>query len=160
MASVCDDGNGRKRILVVLPDGSRKAIRLGKATAKQPDDFKVKLQSLITAATAGGGIDDDVARWLAERPDDIHAKLAAFGLCKPRAKTAAALGAFIDGYTASRADVKTSTGTVYARCRRLLVLYFMADKLIRDITPGDADAWRLWLVGHKLAENTSGGRLA
>lgn len=41
MASVIADPNGRKRILFVASDGSRKAIRLGKATAKQADAFKV-----------------------------------------------------------------------------------------------------------------------
>ena len=29
-----------------------------------------------------------------------------------------------------------------------------ADKPLRDITPGDADSWRVWLMGQSLAENT------
>lgn len=36
-----------------------------------------------------------------------------------------------------------------------LVEYMGADKLLRDITPGDADEWRRWLSGtKKLGENT------
>lgn len=34
MASMSNDGNGLRRVLFVRPDGRRKAVRLGKATAE------------------------------------------------------------------------------------------------------------------------------
>ena len=44
MASLCKDPNGRKRILFVTGDGSRKAIRLGKTSIKQAESFKIKME--------------------------------------------------------------------------------------------------------------------
>lgn len=41
----------------------RKAIRLGKATAKQAAAFKVKPEQLV-AANITGSMDDETARWL------------------------------------------------------------------------------------------------
>ena len=37
MASISDDPNGRRRILFVAPDGSRKTIRLGKIDRKSAE---------------------------------------------------------------------------------------------------------------------------
>jgi hypothetical protein len=63
MASIVDDPKGRKRILFVAGDGSRKALRLGKATMKQAEAFKVKVEALIGGAIAGV-VDDEVSRWV------------------------------------------------------------------------------------------------
>jgi integrase len=51
--------------------------------------------------------------------------------------------------------VNGSTATVYGHTRRCLVEYLGADRPLQEITAGDADAWRLWLIEHeKLADNT------
>jgi integrase len=65
------------------------------------------------------------------------------------------LGPFLDAYIAARSDAKPSTKLVWGHTRRCLVEYIGAEKPLREITPGDADAWRLWLAEHeKLAQNT------
>ncbi|HDZ22407.1 MAG TPA: integrase [Phycisphaerae bacterium] len=69
-------------------------------------------------------------------------------------RLAVALQAFIDGYIASRTDVKPRTRLVYQHTRGNLIDHFGPDKAIRDITPGDADEWRLHLLRKGLAENT------
>ena len=43
MASIVSDPNGYRRILFVAADGSRKTIRLGKATAKQADALGLEI---------------------------------------------------------------------------------------------------------------------
>ncbi len=145
--------NGRKRILFVAGDGSRKTLRLGKATAKQAEAAKVKVEALVTAGITGS-MDDEVARWLADLPDAMHTRLAAVGLVK--ARQSVNLAAFIDGYIADRCDVKPATATVLGHTRRNLVEFFGPDKPLRDITPGEADQWRtVHLIGkEKLADNT------
>jgi site-specific recombinase XerD len=51
--------------------------------------------------------------------------------------------------------VKQSTATVFGHTQRCLVDYFGAQKALDEISPGDADQWRLWLAAHeKLADNT------
>ena len=51
--------------------------------------------------------------------------------------------------------MKPATAITYGNVRRCLVGYFGAEKELRDVKPGDADAFRLWLAtDEKLADNT------
>jgi integrase len=162
MASISRDKSGCKRILFVAGDGSRKTIRLGKCNVKQAETFKLKLEALVSARRMRSSIDNETSQWVAGLPDDIYAKLAAAGLVTARAATlSVTLGPFLAEYTESRCDVKPNTQLVYGRTRKHLLTFFGPDKLLGEITPGDADAWRLYLckcrgrqVGHDLAENT------
>ncbi len=157
MASVVRDPCGRKRILFVAGDGSRKVIRLGKTSQKQAEAFKIKLEALV-AATFSRSMDNQTAAWIAELPNDMHAKLAAVGLVTPRATMEAqsrlALRPFLAEYIQSRSDVKLNTRLSYGRGRKHLLAFFGPDKLLSEITPGDADAWRLYLLERGLSENT------
>src|SRR5687768_15912931 len=109
MASVVDDPNGRKRILFIGADGKRRAIRLGKATAKQADAFKVKVEQLVSASILGHSPDDETSRWVAGLNDVTHGRLAAVGLVKGRGRTHTTLEAFVDAYIADRTDAKART---------------------------------------------------
>src|SRR5436190_23677189 len=109
MATIGNDPNGFRRILFVAGDGSRKTIRLGKATMKQAEAFKVKVEALVGTGITGS-MDDETARWLAALPDATHARLAAVGLAKARQPVGATtLGPFIDSYIAGRTDIKPNT---------------------------------------------------
>jgi len=154
MASISRDPNGRKRVLFVASDGRRKTIRLGKTSLKQAAAFKLKLEALI-AGRFSRSIDNETARWIADLPDDIYGRLVSVGLVKARARTLSyTLADFLDEYKKSRIDVKASTQTVYQRTSGHLIKHFGADKPLNEITPADADAWRLYLVQCGLAENT------
>ncbi len=162
MASVGKDPGGKKRILFVAGDGKRKTLRLGKSSMTQASSLRAKVESLV-ASQLTGRIDDEVARWLGGLGDRAYAKLVAVGLVPARPSTASGskspatvetLAAFLDSYITSRRDVKVNTTLVYGRTRKHLVEHFGADKLLGDITPGDADEWRLHLVDYGLAPNT------
>ena len=84
MASIGKDKGGRKRILFVAEDGSRRTVRLGKCSLRQAEAFKVKVEALV-AARLTNNIDSETARWIADLSDDAHAKLTAVGLLEPRA---------------------------------------------------------------------------
>jgi len=152
MASISDDPNGRKRIQFVAGDGHRKTIRLGKATTKQAEAFKVKVEALIGAGITGS-MDNEVSRWLATLNDKIHARLAAVGLVKSRSRTAATLGTFLDELFAGMV-IKPNTLRNYTQARRLLEKRFGGNKALRDIAPMDADQFRTWLVGRRLSGAT------
>jgi len=156
MASIAKDPNGRKRILFVAGDGSRKTIRLGKTSIKQAESFKVRLETLV-AASFSRSMDNETARWIADLPDEMHSKLAAVGLLMPRAaasRSNLALGSFLNEYMQSRSDVKVNTQLSYGRGCKHLLDFFGPDKLLSEITLGDADAWRLYLLKRGLSENT------
>lgn len=153
MASIGNDPNGHRRILFVAGDGSRKTIRLGKVTMKQAEAFKVKAEALIGAGITGN-MDDETSRWLAAMDDRMHARLAAVGLVKTRAPSRVLLGTFIDEYLAQRTDLKPGTIVVMKQARRWLVKFLGETKPMADVTPGDADAYRAYLLGAKRAKAT------
>lgn len=157
MASIGKDDGGRRRILFVAPDGRRKTIRLGKCSQKQAETARVKVEGLI-AAQFNGSVGDEVSRWLATLPENMHKRLVAVGLAKPRGNapdaSALTLGRYLDDYRQSRVDVKSGTQITYGRTTHYLVAYFGADRLLSQINEGDADSWRLNLLGQGLAINT------
>src|SRR5262245_21786202 len=144
MASITDDPNGRKRIQFVAGDGSRKTIRLGKVDRKNAETFRLRVEKMIAVAIVGGVPDDETSEWIASRDDKMHARLAAVGLVKPRARTAATLKKFLDDYFGGL-NVKAGTATAYGHTRRCLLEFFGESKPLRDIEPPDADKWRQWL---------------
>ncbi|MEZ6050029.1 MAG: tyrosine-type recombinase/integrase, partial [Planctomycetaceae bacterium] len=52
----------------------------------------------------------------------------------------------MDGYIADRDDVKSSTSTIWRRTRAHLRAFFGADRLLRDVTAGDAKDFRRCLL--------------
>jgi len=78
--------------------------------------------------------------------------LAAVGLVGRRESQT--LGTFLSSYIDERSDVKPGTATVYGHTRRNLIGCFGEAKPLREITPGDADSWRLSLVKQGLSDNT------
>jgi integrase len=156
MASIGCDPNGRKRILFVAGNGSRKTIRLGKTTIKQAEAAKIKIEQLqLSASGLTGVVDDETARWLTGLDDGIYNKLADVGLVAKRPKVESVLlGAYLQRYADDRIDVKPGTQLMFKQTRGNLVDFFGLDKPLREITPGDADQWRLHLIKQGLADNT------
>ena len=151
MASISREKNGWRTIQFVGPDKKRRSIRLGKVSQRVAEAVKVKFERLNAAAIAGHAPDDETTRWLAGLEQVLADKLAK-GLMPRRENVA--LKAFLDEYIAGRHDVKPSTIDLYDRVRKNLVDYFGADKGLRDINEGDADAWRLYLIKLPLRDNT------
>lgn len=163
MASLANDPGGRRRILFHDRDGKRRTIRLGKLSKRDAETIRVRIEHLVAASIAGTAPEGETSRWLADIGDDLHGKLSAVGLAEEREKAAGeTLGAFLDSYFAERkATRKPNTLIVWGQTRRCLTDYFGERKPLRDITPGDADAFREHLrstpaaIGGKpLSENT------
>jgi integrase len=152
MASITKQANGRRLIQFTDPSGTRKSLRLGKVTQRAAEATKVRVENLISASLTGHALDDETARWVANLDVVMAEKLAAVGLIAQQETLR--LKPFLDAYIASRSDAKPGTHLVYGHARRNLVDFFGPDKPLRDITPGDADEWRLSLVKQKLSENT------
>jgi len=117
---------------------------------------KVKIERLVAASITGHALDNETANWLAERDSVMLDKLAAVGLVERRQDAEqSTLKAFMESYVAKRSDVKPGTAIVYGHTQRCLIEFFGADKPLREITLGEADDWRLFLLtDQKLAENT------
>jgi integrase len=84
MASIANDPNGRKRILFVAPDGSRKTVRLGKIDRKSAESICRHVEALVHAKIGGQPIPRETAVWLANIGAVLRDKLAAVGLVEPQ----------------------------------------------------------------------------
>ena len=154
MASLIHDNGRTWRIQFVDRDGNRRSVRLGKTTKADAEAVTRHVEALAAAHASRQAVPRQTALWVADLGDTLHGRLAAVGLVE--ARVSATLGAFIDNYTSQRTDVKPSTLLTYRRVRNHLVGYFGEGRDLRSITPGEADAWRLWLLGEQnLAENTA-----
>ena len=151
MASISSDSNGTRRIQFIGADGKRRAVRLGKASLKQAEALRVKMEHLVSAVALGQLPDPEIGRWLVGLDDVMHNRLAAVGLVAPRQLLN--LAAFLDGYIDGRSDLKESTKIALKQTRRDLVEFFGADKALQSISEGDADEWRQWL-SRRVSSNT------
>ena len=158
MASISSDRNGNRRIFFSLRNRKRKILYLGAVPMKTARTYKVHVEELVAAVLHGHAPDLDTSEWVGSRDDVMYGKMAALGLVQPREPVqaenqAATLDKFLDQYISGRTDVKPSTRCNLEQVRRNLVDYFGADRLLASITPGDADEFRVNLLG-KLGENT------
>jgi integrase len=157
VASISRDPGGTRRILFNGADGKRRAIRLGKINERSAQKVKVRVEALVTAQITGCPVDDETARWLAEREQTMLDKLTAAGLVAKR--VSATLGGFLDDFVAGRIDVKPATQEIWSQPVRNLKEFFGPDRALRSITAGDAEDFRLYLVGQELAPTTIHKRL-
>ncbi len=157
MASINKEPNGRRTIQFVGADGKRRSVRLGKVPQRTAESTKVRIEHLAIAAATGAPLEPETAEWVEEREPELLDKLAAVGLIPKR--QFAALGEFIDRYITSRVDVKPGTKEVWRQGKLGLVNFFGAEKSLRSITAGDADNYKMHMIGQGLAPMTVRKRL-
>src|SRR5207244_1308587 len=117
--------------------------RLGPVTLKQAQTWKAPVEDLIGASLTRGGMQDATAVWLADLPDESHAKLAAVGLVSPRDSTT--LGPWLEKYLAGRgADLKPRSRGKLGQTKAKLLAFFDAGTPLRSMTPDQAADWRQW----------------
>jgi len=162
MASITTEKKtGRRAILFVAADGSRPRIRLGKLTMKQAEAAKRFIEDLVACKVTGEAPKNTTAEWLSGLPDMIRRRIERTGLIEPRERRGCpTLSEWLREYVEGRRDVKDATATVYGHTRRNLLAFFGESKRLDEITPGDADSFRVFLASDEgLADNTVRRRL-
>ena len=152
MASISCASDGKTMIQFTGIDGRRRTIRIGRVSRRIAEFLKGKVESLLSAAIIGCSPDPEVVRWIASLGDVMLGKLAAVGLIPKR--RVVTLKDFINAYIRSRIDVKPGTREAYLHAYRNLIEYFGETKILREVTAGDVDEFRLLLIGKNLADNT------
>ena len=153
MASIIRQSGGRKVIQFAASDRKRRSLRLGKCSMRDALTVKGHVERFNAAIRTGNPLADDTIAWLEGVDALMIERLAAVGLIPKRQSVK--LGQFIDGYVTGRSDVEGSTAIVYGNVRRNLIEFFGENKLIREITTDDAEAWRINLITLEgLGENT------
>ena len=160
MASIVKRPRGQRWIQLVGSDGKRRTIRLGKVSQRMAESVKYRVEQLNAAKISGHAPDDDTARWVAGLPGELAAKLARAGLIPSRERpVTTTLQQFLEDYIAERKDVEPSTKLVWGHTKRNLLKFFGDKRDISDITPGEADQFKQWLIGQEYASTTIHKRL-
>ena len=160
MASIAKDKNGNRRILFVASDGRRPTIRLGKVSQRAAEAVKFRVEQLLAAKMTGHALEADTAGWVSKLDPTMADKLARVGLIpKPADKGQTELGLFLKEYLDGRADLKSATKVVRGQVVRDLNEHFGEKRDVRTILPGQADGFKQWLIGRKLAPTTIHKRL-
>lgn len=136
MASIIKQPGGRKAIQSKGPAGKRRTIRLGKLAQRTAESVKTHIEQLASAAITGQVPPDGTARWLTRLDSTMADKLAKVGLIPKRGTIR--LGKFLNEYFHKRTDVKASTKRLWGYAKRNLIEFFGPDRLITEITAGDA----------------------
>lgn len=156
MASVNKDSKGW-RIEFTLPGQRRKPLRLGKnISEKAAREIGRHIERIVESKKLGLPLAADSDAWVNGLPEKYRRKLMDLGLVANAGRRhSRSLGEFLDAYVQGRTDVKPGTLANIKVARRWLEKYFGNDRDMVTITPGDADAYRVWLCTNgKQAENT------
>ncbi|MDA0240237.1 MAG: phage integrase SAM-like domain-containing protein, partial [Proteobacteria bacterium] len=107
----------------------------------------LKIESLVTSVGNGVALEPDVAHWLTTIKAPLRKKLEAYGLIGESGEPSKemTLGQFLDSYINRRSDVKPGTLINWSHTRRNLLTFFGPDKLLTDITAGDASDFERFL---------------
>ena len=154
MATLFTEQSGSRRIQFQFA-GQRKSLRLGKVTQRQAESVRVKIEGLVAAKQSNLPMDGETSAWIGGISDELHERLAEFGLVKTKTPVAdRGIGAFIDKFNAGRPDSRPWTLTNMLQVRRWLVTFFGELKDIAEISSTDANEFRLFMIKSGLAEAT------
>lgn len=146
MASIGNDPEGRRRILFVAPEGSRKTIRLGKCSRRDAESVARHVEALLEAKVRNRPVQPETAVWLAGIGLPLKRKLNAVGLIDECADMPT-LGEFLTQHLANRqAELKASTMRVLRQAERWMLHYLEAETRLDEITTSDADRFRAELL--------------
>ncbi len=142
MASIGHDSRGKKRILFVDDDGSRKTVRLGRASERVAHAVKLHVESLLSCRRAGLSIDPETAAWLGQVGDEIHDRLARCGLVKPRSTMT--LGEFLTTFIGGRVDKRNTRLNMESGAQRMRE-FFGDETPLKNITTESGQAFLVHL---------------
>ncbi len=158
MASVGWEGD-RARILFRDEQGKQQTIRLGKCPKDYARSAKMAIGHLVIAKRHNGVPHPDAVRWLGGIDEVLYTRVAAHGLCQPRAEAeVVTLGTLLDRFEKS-ASVKEGTRTNYRQALAMLRSRIDESTPIQSITPHMADEWRRSMNESGLASATIAKRV-
>ncbi|MEO1994523.1 MAG: phage integrase SAM-like domain-containing protein [Planctomycetaceae bacterium] len=153
MASISHDRkSGRRTIQFKDNDGSRKSIRLGKCDQKTAQAIRTQIEHLAAAKRNGTAMPPQTSEWLRTIDETLRGRIASTGLID--ARKSGKLQEFIEGYIQSRVDAKPRTIKKWNTTARMLREFLGEGRDIRTVLAGDADGFKLHLMGLQKADGS------
>src|SRR5262245_2387893 len=158
MASIADDPNGRRRILFVAPDGSRKTVRLGKTDRKSAEAIARHVEALLAAKIGGQPVPRDTAVWLTGIGAALRDKLAAVGLVEPERRLT--VREYLEDWLSRKktAGHAVASAVVWGQAVRDINELF-GNRPLTSLTHADGEALRDSLLARELRSTTVHKRL-
>ena len=157
MASIGTNPNGRRRILFVDADGSRKTVRLGKATAKAAQYARVMIELLLESKRTGRK-HVDAEEWCTRIDSKLRHRLERVGLISHEPMRDSSVSDVLTEYFANL-EVGPRTLKTYEQTRKSLETYFQPSQPARSIGPLDAERWKQASLAAGLAPSTVAKRV-
>lgn len=128
------------RILVMV-DGDRKTIRLGRLLKAEAEGVKRHVEALVTARRSGSVPRGDTVDWLGRIETPLRARLVKLGLAEPaKSEDVWTLGQLVAEYRRNKHPTfKPGTRVTNEQGLRAMLAIFGAEKLLSEISPGDAE---------------------
>lgn len=149
MASVVTRANGTREVRFWVRQGERKTFYLGKVPKKVAETIGKRLDDLAFRVRHNQTPDVDLSAWLLALDARDYQKLVAWGLVAPKEPPTppaevVTVGKWIDSCIAKgkRAPATIEQLTIAGANLRT---FLGEDKPLRDVTPGDAEDYRVWL---------------
>lgn len=157
---------GDKRWTVTLPT-AREGTSRGKVQSERTAELRARrtaghVQTLIDCRMMGAPVDSVTLAWLDQEVQSgrLRARLEEAGLIpKAEREDATTLGGFLGSYLEHKQNVKPATRVIWGNVIRNLGEHFGQELPIADITEGDADDFKEYLLGQGLAKETVRKRL-
>lgn len=161
MASIATDRAGNRRVLFFDAGGRRRTLHLGKLPLRHAEAIKYRVEQLVVARVTGHAIDAPTARWVAELPEALAAKLARTDLIPRRGAAAAVtLVEFLERWVAARrGDYKPASLIAWGQVIDALTKFLGADCRLAAVTPARAEAFRQSMLAANLRATTVHKRL-
>lgn len=158
MASIANDPNGRRRILFMAPDESRKTIRLGKCDRKSAEAIARHVEALLAAKIGGQPVPRETAVWLTGIGAALRDKLAAVRLVEVLQRLT--VDEFITNWLADKkaAGFKPTSLRAWGQTAASLKTQF-GQRVLASMAHADGEAFRSTMQGRSLRATTIHKRL-
>ncbi|MGB0867875.1 MAG: tyrosine-type recombinase/integrase, partial [Granulosicoccaceae bacterium] len=157
MASASANKKGQFSVQFTLHK-KRLTIYLGKVDKRWAEEFARHVDRLVDAFRFREPASRKTQQWLAELAPEFRAKLASHQLVQSiPVGTIAELCAY---EIENAKGQKPKTVVKYRDAEASLVKFFGSDRLLHQITPGDAESFRRWMLKHGSRKPKPNGPLA
>jgi len=105
--------------------------------------------------TSGCSPKNATAEWIGGLPNTVRKRLVRVGLIEPQEQLEVpTLADWVDRYIRSRSDIKPNTLRNMLQVQKRLICFLGTSRQLDEITPGDAEEFRIYLKGQGLSEGT------
>ena len=158
MASIVNDPSGRRRILFVAPDESRKTIRLGKIDRKSAEGIARHVEALLATKITGQPLGRETATWLAGVAPKLKTKFAKVGLIE--IEKTLTVKQSLDDWLANRKASGHAVASLLAWGQSVREMNTMfGGRPLTSLTHADGEAYRSAMQARKLRSTTVHKRL-